>query len=71
MRYQPALASMTGWNHVNGYRVGFTEIEVREQVKQAGGKWNRNRRVWELRYAQVIALKLEPRIVEEEASNTR
>jgi len=56
---------------VVGVHVGFTEVEIREQVKQAGGKWNRNRKVWELRYAQVVALKLEPRIVEEEASNTR
>ena len=52
-------------------RVGFAEIEAREQVKQAGGKWNWSRKVWELRYTQVVALKLEPRIVEEEASNTR
>ena len=56
---------------VVGVRVGFTESEVREQVKQAGGKWNRHRRVWELRYAQVVALKLAPRTVEEEASNPR
>ncbi len=54
-----------------GVRVGFAEVEVREQVKQAGGKWNRSRKVWELRYAQVVALQLEPRIVEEEAYNTR
>ena len=51
--------------------MGFAEVEIREQVKQAGGKWNRSRKVWELRYAQVVALKLEPRIVEEEVSNTR
>jgi hypothetical protein len=54
-----------------GVRVGFAEADMRERVKQAGGKWNRRRKVWELRYAQVVALKLEPRIVEEEASNTR
>jgi hypothetical protein len=51
-------------------RVGFTEVELREQVKQAGGKWNRSRKVWELRYERVVALKLEARIVEE-ASNSR
>jgi hypothetical protein len=50
--------------------VGFAEVEMREQVKQAGGKWNRSRKVWELRYDQVVALKLEARI-EEWASNTR
>ncbi len=46
-------------------------IEARERVKQARGKWNRSRKVWELRYDQVVALTLEARIVEEEASNTR
>ena len=54
-----------------GVRVDFAEGEVRQQVKQAGGKWNRRRKVWEMRYDQVVALKMEARIVEEEASNTR
>ena len=54
-----------------GVRVGFAEADMRERVKQAGGKWNRSRKVWDMRYDQVVALKLEARIVEEEASNTR
>jgi hypothetical protein len=54
-----------------GVRVGFAEVEIREQVKQAGGKWDRSRKVWELRYDHVVALKLEARIVEEKASNSR
>jgi hypothetical protein len=54
-----------------GVRIGFAEVDMRERVKQAGGKWNRSRKVWELRYDQVVALTLEARIVEEEASNTR
>ncbi|HXH09058.1 MAG TPA: hypothetical protein VNP04_04715 [Alphaproteobacteria bacterium] len=49
----------------------FAEVELREQVQQAGGKWNPRRKVWELRYGQVVALKLEARIVEEKASNRR
>ena len=53
-----------------GVCVGFAAVEVRDQVKQAGGKWNQSRKVWELRYAQVVALKLERRIVEQ-ASNIR
>ena len=32
-----------------GVRVGFAEVEIRDQVKRAGGKWNRGRKVWELR----------------------
>ena len=51
--------------------VGFAEVELREQMKQAGGEWNRSRKVWELRYEHVVALKLEARIVEEKASNSR
>jgi hypothetical protein len=54
-----------------GVRVGFAEADLRERVKQAGGKWNRRRKVWDMRYDQVVALKLEARVVEEEVSNTR
>ena len=43
-----------------GGHVGFAEVELREQMKQAGGKWNRNRKVWELRYEHMVAPKLEP-----------
>ena len=51
-------------------RVGFAEVELRQRVKQAGGKWNPSRKTWDLRYAHVVALKLEARIVEEAASDT-
>src|SRR5262249_24526228 len=50
---------------------GFAEVDIRERVKQAGGKWNPHRKVWELRYAQVVALQLETRIVDHEASTYR
>ncbi len=55
---------------IEGVRVGFAEVEVRDRVKQAGGRWNRSRKVWEMRYDHVVALKLESRIVEEESYNT-
>jgi hypothetical protein len=51
-------------------RIDFAEVELRQRVKQAGGKWNPDRRVWELPYAQVVALKLEGRIAEARASYT-
>ena len=54
-----------------GVRVGFAAVELRDQVKQAGGKWNRSRKVWELRCDHMVALKLEARIIEEKASNSR
>jgi hypothetical protein len=40
-------------------------------MKQEGGKWNRSRKVWELRYEHMVAPNLEGRIVEEKASNSR
>jgi hypothetical protein len=51
-------------------RINFTEVELRQRVKQAGGKWSPDRRVWALPYAHVVALKLEPRIAEARASYT-
>ncbi len=36
-------------------RVGMPEAEVRRRVKRAGGRWNPQRRVWELRYDWVVA----------------
>jgi hypothetical protein len=38
-------------------------MELPQEVKRAGGKWNLQRQVWELRYDQVMALGLERRIV--------
>ncbi len=52
-------------------RIGFAEVDLRERVKQAGGKWNPRQKVWELCYGQVVALRLEARIVEHEATTYR
>jgi len=52
-------------------RIGFAEVDLRERVKQAGGKWNPRQKVWELCYGQVVALHLEARIVEHEATTYR
>ena len=51
-------------------RVAFGEVAVRERVKQAGGKWNRDRKLWELRYDQAAALELAGRIVQGPASTS-
>lgn len=46
-------------------RVGLSEVEIRQRVKRAGGRWDPKRRVWELRYERVAELGLEARIVED------
>ena len=71
------LVAERDWNPVKtpvasdqlvGLRVAFAEGAVRHRVKQAGGNWNPERRVWELRYDRVVALGLNNRIVDEPAS---
>jgi hypothetical protein len=44
-------------------RVAFTDVAIRKRVKQAGGAWNPDRMVWQLRYDRVVALGLRRRIV--------
>ena len=49
-------------------RVTVSELALRQQVKRAGGKWNPQRGVWEVRYDQVRALGLTDRIVASQTS---
>lgn len=46
-----------------GVRVGLQEVELQRQIKQAGGKWNPARRLWEMRRDQALKLGLKDRIV--------
>ena len=52
-------------NQIVGVRIAVAEGAVRERAKQAGGKWNPDRKVWELRYREAVAVKLATRIVKE------
>jgi len=47
-----------GHEQIVGLRVAFAEVAVRDRVKQAGGTWNPERRVWQLLYDRVDALDL-------------
>ena len=58
-------------DQIVGLRIAFAEAAVRDRVKQAGGTWNPERRVWQLRYDRVIDLGLSRRIVDTSASNSR
>jgi hypothetical protein len=49
-------------------RVAFAETELRQRVKAAGGRWKADRKLWELRYDEVVRLGLGGRIVDDEAS---
>ncbi len=58
-------------DQIVGLRVAFADAAVRARVKQAGGTWNPDRRVWHLRYDRAVALGLKNRIVDEPASTSR
>ena len=47
-------------------RIDYEEIQLRKIVKAAGGRWDKNERIWKLAYGQVIALGLEGRISNDE-----
>lgn len=47
---------------VVGVRVSWGEAELAGRVRRAGGKWNRERRLWELRYDRAVQLELQDRI---------
>lgn len=46
-------------------RVEYGEVDLGKQVKAAGGRWNREKKVWEIAYQQVIALGLTERMIGE------
>ena len=46
-------------------RIDYGEVELGRRVKSAGAKWNRDQKLWELAYGDVVALGLEERIVPE------
>jgi hypothetical protein len=57
-------------DQIIGLRVVFADVVVRDRVKRAGGTWNPERRVSQLRYDRVVTRGLNSRIVDEPAFNS-
>ena len=51
-----------------GIRVEYSETDLRERVKAAGGIWRPRQKLWELRYEDIVALGLESRIVADDST---
>jgi hypothetical protein len=49
-----------------GVRIGLRETDLQRRARQAGGKWNPAKQVWEMRYDQALAQGLKERIVDAE-----
>lgn len=58
-RHEKAMA-----DRVVRLRISYEERELREAVKRSGGFWDRELRVWKLRYGEVLRLGLEDRVTE-------
>jgi hypothetical protein len=46
--------------------VGYGETELRERIKEAGGFWDREKKLWRLAFSKAAQLGLEKRIVDGE-----
>ena len=56
-----------GPDQIVGLRVDFDEASLRACVKQAGGKWDPEHRLWRLRFDRALTLGLRERIVDASA----
>lgn len=45
-----------------GVKVELEDVKLQKQLRQVDGKWNRQLRLWEIRYDQAVALDLQARI---------
>jgi hypothetical protein len=52
-------------------RVEWGEKELASRVRRAGGRWNRQKRAWEIRYDRAVELGLEERVISQAAYNSR
>ena len=52
-------------------RVGLKEVELQRKVKQAGGRWDPQQRLWGLPSDRAVELGLEARVESHEVSNVR
>jgi hypothetical protein len=64
----------SGWSSpekpdIVGLRVDFKETELQRRIKQAGGRCNSAKRIWEFDYDHAVALGLMKRIVKLEVSD--
>ena len=46
-----------------GVQIEVGEVELRGRIKRVGGRWDGQRRLWEMRYEQAVALGVTARIV--------
>lgn len=68
------IVEESGWSlpekpAIVGLRVELQETSLHRRVKQAGGKWNSTKRVWEIHYDQAVALQSDLTLIRPLKSN--
>lgn len=43
--------------------IRYAEMDLRQMIKQAGGQWQQDRKLWQISFAEAVALGLQSRIV--------
>ena len=46
-------------------RIDYNDLELRNRIKENGGKWNPKRKIWQLSYEKIKELDLLERIVDD------
>ena len=49
----PETAENSPENRIAFLRIGFGEKDLQEKIRKAGGKWNSNRKLWEIAYEKI------------------
>jgi hypothetical protein len=50
-------------NKIVSIRVSYNETDLQRKVKSFGGKWNKDKKVWELAYKYIVELGLSDRLI--------
>jgi hypothetical protein len=61
--WKPDRSKISG-RKIVGLQIDINETGIRQRIKQAGGKWNRSKKVWELPYSRIVELGLTDRIID-------
>lgn len=60
----PWKKKSTPINKIMYLRVGINEPKIQRVIKLAGGRWNRDLKLWELAYKEVMTLGFADRVVD-------
>jgi hypothetical protein len=66
--WQPSRRNARRVQDMVAVRIAFSETELRERIKAAGGIWRHKQRLWEADWKTVVDLGLQARVVDGGAS---